>query len=328
MSAPPDTDPRVTMQPLRAIREGLRRQAERLNNHPRIRNFTLWGFAGAVLLYVLRLRFDSQVDGMVLAAWRSIAALPAQPVGWVYAAVAVWIAILAVVLSVWVAVDARRQVATRASADVHAEREAARVHLEAVFKERDKAIAELAQHVTAMQCGTVQWNAQRLSEADLAILTAKVRALRPFLLEAQSSGKVLMYKVMHGMWELGDSDSRFWLSSFLNDFVAKRAQNALGELWEASDEGRDSREPVALFLQAYWENVQWMGRICRLFLNRPLDDFEGFAEWRERDAQMHDELKTCLVAPQLGDVQRWIEGTKRVPTAETVARITRPAMEL
>ena len=108
--------------------------------------------------------------------------------------------------------------------------------------------------------------------------------------------------------------------------MAKSAQNALGEHWEASDEGRDSRELLALFLQAYWENVQWMGRICRLFLNRPLDDFDGFAEWRERDAQMHDKLKARLVAPQLGEVQRWIDGSKRLQTAEIVARVTRPAM--
>lgn len=314
------------MQPLQAIKEGLRRQALRLNNHPRIRNLTVWGVVGAIALYLVRLRFDSEIDAMALAAWRAIAAVPAQPVGWVFAVVALWIAILGVVLFAWVAIDVRRQSATRVSEDVRAERDAARVQMEAVAKERDKAIAELAQIVSAMRCGTVQWSSLPLSEADLAILTAKVRALRPFLLEAQSSGKELMYKVMHGMWELGDSDPRFWLSSFLNDFVAKRAQNALGELWEASDDGKDSREPLARFLQAYWDNVQWMGRICRLFLNRPLDEFDGFAAWRERDAQMHDELNARLVAPQLGEVQRWIDGSKRLQTTEIVARVTRPAM--
>lgn len=316
----------MAMHMIHAIRDALRRQAVRLNNHPRVRNLTFWGFVGAALLYVLQQLFDSEIEAMARTAWRAISALPAQPVGFVYAAVALWIAFLGVVLCAWVALDVRRQVVARVNADGHAEREAARVQHEAVAKERDKALAELAQHVTAMRSGTVQWSAQRLSEADLAILTAKMRALRPFLLEAQSSGKELMYRVLNGMWELGDSDPRFWVSQFLNEFVAKRAQNALGELWEASDEGRDSRELLALFLQAYWENVQWMGRICRLFLNRPLDDFDGFAEWRERDAQMHDELKARLVAPQLGEVQRWIDGSKRLQTAEIVAAVTRPAM--
>jgi hypothetical protein len=169
---------------------------------------------------------------------------------------------------------------------------------------------QLRQHENVIRYGNVNLRRlTRLTESELMFLRKEMLDLRPILWEAADSIRVLYKTLLAHMAQTGRTDPRWWIAEQLRLSHLERMEQVLERFVEEVETGADSREALAGFHVHYRKSVEWVDRMAG-FLGMTPDTIGGYENWRVRNNQYVQVLKSKLDLPQFEVVKAWAYALK------------------